>query len=54
MCDFSPTQKSTMTKILKYWSNHHVSASDRQTQEELTLILDKLVGDEPFASGEDG
>tara|TARA_X000000950_G_C13518765_1_gene498729 strand:- start:159 stop:323 length:165 start_codon:yes stop_codon:yes gene_type:complete len=50
MCDFTPTQKSTVAKILKYWRNHHVSASDQQTQQELTLILDKLVGDDPSSS----
>tara|TARA_B100001248_G_C27281332_1_gene407872 strand:+ start:697 stop:828 length:132 start_codon:yes stop_codon:yes gene_type:complete len=34
-----------MSKIIKYWSNHHVSATDWEKQEELTQILDKLVGD---------
>lgn len=31
--------------MVKYYRNHHVSATDWETQAELTLILDKLVGD---------
>lgn len=44
MCTLSSREKSEVAKILKYWRNHHVSVSDRETQAELTQILDKLVG----------
>ena len=33
-----------MSKMIKYWRNHHVSASDLEKQAELNRILDKLVG----------
>lgn len=33
-----------MSKMIKYWRNHHVSASDLEKQAELNQILDKLVG----------
>lgn len=44
MCTLTPREKSEVAKILKYWRNHHVSATDWETQAELTHILDKLVG----------
>ena len=44
MCTFTPREQSLVTKALKNWRNHHVSATDWETQAELTQILDKLVG----------
>ena len=42
-----------MSKMIRYWRNHHVSASDLEKQAELTQILDKLVGDIPTSVTED-
>lgn len=44
MCTLTPREKSLVNKALKDWRNHNVSASDWETQAELTQILDKLVG----------
>lgn len=44
MCILTPREQSLVNKALTNWRNHNVSASDWETQAELTQILDKLVG----------